>query len=205
MGARGFHNARQENVHQKNRHESWRFFCTYDYAKLRHISFREFHKRFHHHRDTLHGAFLIVTALAALSVITYGLYSDSTIIKEVLKPVEVAQAAGESRYWVGEGSSANWNATGPTNWSATSGGANNASVPVSTDDVFFDANSPASTLSASITIKSLDMTGYTDTLTHNSSRTLTIAGNVYTLGGGVSSEFLWLAQAHASWALAGPA
>ena len=76
-----------------------------------------------------------------------------------------------SRYWVGGGSSANWNATGNTNWSATSGGANNASVPSLADDVFFDgvganAQDP-STISASVFIVSLNMTGYTNTLTHN--------------------------------------
>lgn len=46
-----------------------------------------------------------------------------------------------SKFWVGGGSSTNWNATGNTNWSLTSGGANNAAVPVAGDDVFFDANS----------------------------------------------------------------
>jgi hypothetical protein len=80
------------------------------------------------------------------------------------------------RYWVGGGSSANWNATSPTNWSATSGGSNDASVPTSADDVFLDGNSPNSTLSASITIRSLNCTGYTNTLTHNAGVQLTIAG-----------------------------
>ncbi|MFH1049074.1 MAG: hypothetical protein V1732_05425 [Patescibacteria group bacterium] len=35
-------------------------------------------------------------------------------------------ANAASRYWVGGGSSTNWNATSPTNRSATDGGANNA-------------------------------------------------------------------------------
>lgn len=43
-----------------------------------------------------------------------------------------------SRYWVGGGSSTAWNATANTNWASTSGGVNNASVPTSVDDVFFD-------------------------------------------------------------------
>jgi hypothetical protein len=89
-----------------------------------------------------------------------------------------------TRYWVGGGSSSNWNATGNTNWSATSGGANNASVPTSADDVIFDGAGATgdtnSTISAAITIKSLDIqTGYTATMTHNA--VLTIAGN-WTLG-----------------------
>lgn len=42
-----------------------------------------------------------------------------------------------SRYWVGN--AGNWNDT--AHWSATSGGASGASVPTSSDDVYFDANS----------------------------------------------------------------
>ena len=74
-----------------------------------------------------------------------------------------------SRFWVGGGASANWNATGNTNWAETSGGANNASVPGSSDDVFFDGNgNSASTISAAITIRSLSIgAGYTATLTHS--------------------------------------
>ncbi|MDO8529971.1 MAG: hypothetical protein Q7S10_00980, partial [bacterium] len=82
-----------------------------------------------------------------------------------------------SRYWVGGGSSANWNATGNTNWGSASNTQDNASVPASTDDVFFDGvgtGASNSTLSADITIRSLNMTGYTNTLTHNSAVTLSI-------------------------------
>jgi len=42
-----------------------------------------------------------------------------------------------TRYWVG--GAGNWSST--TKWSTTSGGASGASVPISTDDVVFDANS----------------------------------------------------------------
>ena len=101
------------------------------------------------------------------------------------------QCFGASRYWVGGGSSANWNAAGPTNWSATSGGAGNASVPGSTDDVIFDgagaSGNTASTISATITVLSFTVTsGYTNTITHNA--VLTVAGNVtlrtsYTIAG----------------------
>lgn len=86
-----------------------------------------------------------------------------------------------SRYWVGGGSSTNWNATTNTNWSGTSGGANNASVPTSVDDVFFDVlGNASSVISATITILSINISsGYTATMTHNA--VLTIAGNI-TLG-----------------------
>lgn len=104
------------------------------------------------------------------------------------------------RYWVDGGSSTNWNATGNTNWSATSGGANNASVPTSADDVFFDSSSGIgnSVISANISIKSLDCAGYLGTITHNAARTLTIngispvvrfsVGMTYTLGNSLTSK-----------------
>src|SRR3989344_968076 len=99
-----------------------------------------------------------------------------------------------NRYWVGGGSSANWNATTPTNWGSASNTQDDASVPGASDDVFFDGvgtGNSASTISASITINSLDMTGYANTLTHNASVTLThdssgvfklASGMTYTLG-----------------------
>jgi alpha-tubulin suppressor-like RCC1 family protein len=110
--------------------------------------------------------------------------SDKTKINKITKIILVSflflsptLAYGADRYWVGGGSSANWDATGPTNWSTTAGGSNNASVPTSADDVYFTSDSSsASTLSQNISIKSLDMNGYTGTLTHNSSVTLTIVG-----------------------------
>lgn len=96
-----------------------------------------------------------------------------------------------SRYWVGGGASANWNATGNTNWGSSSGGTNNTSVPTSADDVIFDGagtnGNTDSTISATITILSLTITtGYTSTMTHNA--VLTIAGNwtyvnTYTIAG----------------------
>jgi hypothetical protein len=81
-----------------------------------------------------------------------------------------------SRYWVGGGSSVNWNATANTNWAATSGGANNQSVPTSADDVIFDTTASPATISATITILTFTKTaGYTGTITR--SAVLTVAGN----------------------------
>ena len=88
-------------------------------------------------------------------------------------------AFATDKYWVGGGSSANWGATSPTNWALTSGGANNAAVPTSSDNVFFDANSGSGTSIISLTtqsVKSLDMTGYTGTLDQNS-KTLQVTLN----------------------------
>lgn len=50
---------------------------------------------------------------------------------------------GVTRFWVGGGSSTAFNATANTNWSASSGGANNASVPTTGDTAIWDGNSGA--------------------------------------------------------------
>jgi hypothetical protein len=108
-----------------------------------------------------------------------------------------------TRYWVGGGATANWTATGNTNWGSASNTQDNASVPGVGDDVIFDGvgtGASNSTISASIGIKSLVMTGYANTLTHNTSVTLTIgsagqtggactfaAGMTYTRGNATSS------------------
>lgn len=85
-----------------------------------------------------------------------------------------------SRYWVG-GTGA-WNNVNTANWSATSGGAGGASIPVTTDAVFFDANSGTGTVTAAgssqANCASLDCTGYAGTLSGGS---VTPSGNV-TLG-----------------------
>lgn len=97
-------------------------------------------------------------------------------------------ASAAARFWVGGAATANWSeATGGiTNWGTVSNTRDNAAVPTSADDVTFDnsanGNSP-STLDAG-SIKSLTMTNYTNTLTHNAV-TLTVAGNV-TLGSGMT-------------------
>lgn len=84
-----------------------------------------------------------------------------------------------TRFWVGGGSSTNWSATANTNWAATSGGANNASVPTTGDAVVFDASSGAGTsvMDVALSLIAMDCNGFTGTLTHNVSITLTISGN----------------------------
>ena len=83
-----------------------------------------------------------------------------------------------SRFWVGGGSANTWAAITNTNWSATSGGANNASVPTTTDQVFFDAASGTRTtisnLSTAFTIQGINCTGYVGQLFHTNNITLTI-------------------------------
>lgn len=72
-----------------------------------------------------------------------------------------------NRYWVG--GSATWDATAGSKWSTTSGGAGGSAVPSASDDVFFDANSGAVTIttSGSRVCRSLTATGFTGTLAHN--------------------------------------
>ena len=74
------------------------------------------------------------------------------------------------RYWVGGGSTTDFNATGPTNWSASSGGSNNATVPNGTiTDVYFNgvgANANGTcNVSATVTCRNMNMNGFTGTMT----------------------------------------
>lgn len=74
-----------------------------------------------------------------------------------------------NRYWVG--GTATWDATAGSKWALTSGGAGGQAVPTSSDDVFFDANSGAVTITISgntggnAELKSLTCTGFTGTVT----------------------------------------
>jgi len=68
------------------------------------------------------------------------------------------------RYWVG--GTASWDLTAGTKWATTSGGAGGAAVPTNADDVFFDANSGAGTVTVSVSTaqcKNLTFTGFTGT------------------------------------------
>ena len=111
-----------------------------------------------------------------------------------------------SRYWVGGGSANTWAATGNTNWATSSGGANNASVPTTTDVVCFDGNSGTgnAVIGAGITIAELNCDGtdtgasgaYGGTITQNSGIQLGIRGSfvlsssmTYTLNSGTSLLF----------------
>jgi hypothetical protein len=82
-----------------------------------------------------------------------------------------------SRYWVG--GSANWDATAGTKWATTSGGGGGAAVPGTGDDVFFDANSGAVTvtITANGSCNNLDFSGFTGTFA-GSSTIANIRGNV---------------------------
>ena len=89
------------------------------------------------------------------------------------------------RYWVG--GTGSWDGTAGTKWAATSGGAGGSSVPTTSDDVFFDANSNTGsaitvTIAAGNTgAKSIDCTGFTRTIAGTAS--ITLAGNLTLVSG----------------------
>jgi hypothetical protein len=87
-----------------------------------------------------------------------------------------------ARYWVGGTST--WDNLALLKWSTTSGGLGGSAVPTSADDVFFDANSGANTVTigaGTAICDSLTMTGFTGTLAFGSnSIDLAGTGTIYT-------------------------
>jgi hypothetical protein len=96
-----------------------------------------------------------------------------------------------NRYWVG--GTGTWDTTTTTNWSATSGGAGGASVPTSTDAVFFDANSGSGTVSNTDYVEclSLTCTGFTGTIDCIGSN-ISVYGNVTLSSGGTYTALVLL-------------
>lgn len=97
------------------------------------------------------------------------------ILLALILCVCASQANAASRFWVG--GTGTWDAATTTNWSATSGGAGGASVPASTDDVYFDGLSGGGTVTVNTTVivNSIDMSAFTGTLdfsVHNNNVTL---------------------------------
>ena len=85
-----------------------------------------------------------------------------------------------NRYWVGDGG--NWS-DNTNHWSASSGGAPNASLPGAGDDVRFDANSftvgaQTVTVDATANCKDMDWTAATNTPTFAIDSTLNVYGSV---------------------------
>lgn len=93
-----------------------------------------------------------------------------------------------NRYWVG--GTATWDGTAGTKWALTSGGAGGEAVPTASDDVFFDANSGANTVTISGTrvAKSITCTGFTGTLAGTATPALTLSGNL-TLSTGMTVTY----------------
>jgi hypothetical protein len=82
-----------------------------------------------------------------------------------------------NRYWVG--GTGTWDNLALLKWATTSGGLGGSAVPTSSDDVFFDANSGANTVTidaGTAICDSLTMTGFTGTLAFGSN-SITCAGS----------------------------
>jgi hypothetical protein len=96
-------------------------------------------------------------------------------------------------YWVGSGAAGTKNWRVSTYWSLTSGGAGGAGIPnSSTDDAYFDTNSPADRVRTSYTInttiRDLNTVGWTGTFYSGDAVTsLRVFGNI-TLGSGTIWE-----------------
>lgn len=87
-----------------------------------------------------------------------------------------------ARYWVG--GTASWDGTAGTKWALTSGGAGGQTVPTSADDVFFDANSGANTVTiatGNTGAKSITCTGFTGTLAGTAA--ITVSGSITLVAG----------------------
>jgi hypothetical protein len=96
-----------------------------------------------------------------------------------------------TKYWVGGGASTNWDATGNTNWSDSSGGANNATVPTTGDDVVFNGlgGAPNGTcvMNVATSLASLVcVSGYTGTISQTFAGTQTLTGNTFTFVAGMT-------------------
>ncbi|MFM9944521.1 MAG: T9SS type A sorting domain-containing protein [Bacteroidia bacterium] len=81
-----------------------------------------------------------------------------------------------ARYWIAT-TTANWNST--ANWSTSSGGSGGASVPSSTDDVYFNsARNGNCTIDATVSINGMDIGGYSGAIT-NTNYAFTVSANNY--------------------------
>lgn len=79
-----------------------------------------------------------------------------------------------NRYWVG--GSGTWNTSNTANWSGSSGGSGGASVPTSSDYVFFDGNSGSGTVTLDYLYNYLPCAGISK---NNGLLSLTPASNTY--------------------------
>lgn len=91
------------------------------------------------------------------------------------------------RYFVNGGLNNSWNQTGAqSNWSLTPGGAGGQTVPSASDDVIFDASSPACTLTGAATCLSFNASTYGAKTWALGTNNISVAGGVFTLGTGMT-------------------
>jgi len=91
------------------------------------------------------------------------------------------------RFWVG--GTGTWNTTSTTNWSASSGGPNGASVPTVADSVFFDqAGTYTVTMTGALACLDITVSAGTVTFATGTSPTLNVRGSMSLLAGTVWSS-----------------
>jgi hypothetical protein len=91
------------------------------------------------------------------------------------------------RYFVNGGLNNSWNQTGvQSNWSLTSNGAGGQTVPSASDDVIFDAFSPACTLTGAATCLSFNASTYGTKLWALGTNNISVAAGAFTLGTGMT-------------------
>lgn len=128
--------------------------------------------------------FLILTLQLTATKITVMMKINLLSISLLLSFLSSSLSSlGASRYWVAT-TSGNWNST--SNWSATSGGSSGASVPTSADDVIFNGvggRNGNCTIDATVNVVSLNISGYSGTIT-NTSYSITINSGYLTVQSG---------------------
>lgn len=94
-----------------------------------------------------------------------------------------------NRYWVG--GSGTWDSSSTTHWSASSGGAGGASVPVYFDPVYFDSNSGGGivTCSGAVQADNFNSTGFTGIIINGQ---INFSGTSFILGTGQNNTFTLL-------------
>lgn len=92
-----------------------------------------------------------------------------------------------NRYWVG--GTGTWNTTSTTNWSTSSGGSSGASVPTTSDSVFFDqAGTYTVTMTGALNCNDITVSAGTVTFATGTTPTLAISGSMSLLTGTVWSS-----------------
>jgi PKD repeat protein/alpha-tubulin suppressor-like RCC1 family protein len=102
--------------------------------------------------------------LFTVSLTAYKVSSSNTKIKTGY--VSVPNPLSDDRYWIAAGNST-WNT--PTNWAVYTGGPTVSRAPNSLSNVYFDTNGSGNcSIDTTVSINSLSITGYRDTISQNS-------------------------------------
>jgi len=127
------------------------------------------------------GVAMALSATTSLTVAAKVSTTGTISLAATAALVPVGAVYPPGRYWVlGTGT---WDGVTTTHWSTYSGGPSGASVPTSSDDVYFDGNSSGgtTTVSATVPCHSLNATGFTGTI-NIPTNSIQVWGPAVTLG-----------------------